>query len=415
MSASLTYVSSAHIASPVVGPRWATGAKREIIMSTIANARASRLVPLSNARANLGALGLLGVAVLLAGCKAETTVREEPVRPVKVAIVEAAPETRTLTYSGVVRPRIESALGFRVAGKITARSVNVGDTVSVGEPIARLDETDLRLAENAASAAVAAARSRRDVAADNLERAKVLLPKAVISQAAYDTRRNELDAAVASLESAEAQLRQAVNAVSYTTLKADKAGIVTGVNAEPGQVVNAGQAIITLAEAGETEIAVAVPEQDAGRLQLGQWAKVTLWAGPRLSVDARIREIAGQADPASRTYAVRIAVSAPPQAMRLGMTASVALRIEHEATPMLVPITALTETASNPAVFVVDPSKKVVRRTVVALSGTSEDGVRIASGLSAGDMVVTAGVQFLRDGMQVRLLPEHAANPGNRI
>jgi membrane fusion protein, multidrug efflux system len=369
------------------------GAKWELIMSKIAIARAAaRRSPLAKAHAGLSGLGLLGVAVLLGGCKAETTVSEEPVRPVKVAIVEAAPEARTLTYSGVVRPRVESALGFRVTGKITERSVNVGDTVSIDQPIARLDDTDLKLAENAARAAVAAARSRREVAADNLERAKVLLPKAVISQAAYDTRRNELDAAVASLESAEAQLRQAVNAVSY-----------------------AGLPIITLAEAGETEIAVAVPEQDAGRLEIGQWAKVTLWAGPRLSVDGRIREIAGQAEAASRTYPVRISVTAPPPAMRLGMTATVALRIEHDATPMLVPITALTESASNPAVFVVDHSKKVVRRTIVALSGAAEDGVRIARGLSAGDMVVTAGVQFLRDGMRVRLLPERTATPGNRI
>ena len=108
--------------------------------------------------------------------------------------------SRTLTYSGVVRPRIESAVGFRVAGKIVERSVNVGDRVEVDQVIARLDETDLKLAENSAKAAVASARSRRDVASDNLERAKVLLPKAIISQAAYDTRRNELDAAAAALE-----------------------------------------------------------------------------------------------------------------------------------------------------------------------------------------------------------------------
>jgi multidrug efflux system membrane fusion protein len=385
-------------------------------MSTSAIERASpRLVPGAKLRAGLSGLGMLGVAVLLGGCKAETAISQEPVRPVKVAIVEAAPEARTLTYSGVVRPRIESALGFRVTGKMTERSVNVGDTVAVDQPIARLDETDLKLAENAARAAVEAARSRRDVAADNLERAKVLLPKAVISQAAYDTRRNEVDAAAASLESAEAQLRQAVNTVSYTTLRADKAGIVTAVHAEPGQVVTAGQPIITLAEAGETEIAVAVPEQDAGDLKIGQGAKVTLWAGPRLGVDGRIREIGGQADPVSRTYAVRISVAAPPQAMRLGMTATVALRLEHDATPLLVPLTALTETTGNAAVFVVDQSKKVVQRTIVALAGTSEDGVRIASGLNAGDMVVTAGVQFLRDGMRVRLLPERAAAAGNRI
>src|SRR5215510_348858 len=294
---------------------------------------------------------VLGIAALLAGCKGEAAVKEESIRPVKVAVLEAGTPARTLTYSGVVRPRIESALGFRVPGKIVARLVNVGDRVSVDQEIARLDETDLKLAENAARAAVASARSRREVAKDNLERAKVLLPKAIISQAAYDTRRNELDAAEAALETVEAQLRQAVDAVGYATLKADKAGIVTTVLSEPGQVVNAGQAIVALAEAGETEIAVAVPEQDAGHLTVGQQARVTLWAGPRASVVGRIREIAGQADPASRTYAVRIAVSAPPQAMRLGMTATVALRIEHEAVPVVVPITALTETASNPAVF----------------------------------------------------------------
>ena len=390
-------------------------------MSSMTSARAGlarfRFAPSKAAKApTLLGLGALGAAALLGGCKSESAVTQEVVRPVKVTIVEAAPEARSLSYAGVVRPRIESARGFRVSGKIIERLINVGDRVEVDQTIARLDATDLKLAENSARAALAAAASRRDVANDNLERAKALLPKAIISQAAYDTRRNELDAAVASLESAEAQLRQAVNAVSYATLKADKAGIVTAVTAEPGQVVSAGQAIVTVADAGETEIALAVPEQDAGRLAIGQWAKVTLWAGPRLSVDGRVREIGGQAEPASRTYPVRIAVAAPPQAMRLGMTATVTLRLEQEGAPMLVPLTALTESSDNAVVFVVDPSKKVVRRTIVALAGTSEDGVRIASGLSSGDMVVTAGVQFLRDGMRVRLLQERASHaPANRI
>src|SRR5262245_23509283 len=260
------------------------------------NAQRSNAMAVLVARsASVGAI--LGLAALLAGCKGESAVTQEEVRPVKVAVVEAGTRGRTLTYSGVVRPRIESALGFRVPGKIVARLVNVGDRLSVDQEIARLDATDLKLAENAARAAVASARSRREVAKDNLERARVLLPKAVISQAAYDTRRNELDAAEAALETAEAQLRQAVNAVGYTTLKADKAGIVTTVMGEPGQVVNAGQAIVALAEAGETEIAVAVPEQDAGSLAVGQQARVTLWVGPRVSILGRIREIAGQADP----------------------------------------------------------------------------------------------------------------------
>jgi len=353
-------------------------------------------------------VAVLGIAALLAGCKGKAAVKEESIRPVKVAVVEAGTPARTLTYSGVVRPRIESALGFRVPGKIVARLVNVGDRVAVDQEIARLDETDLRLAENAARAAVASARSRRDVANDHLERAKVLLPKAIISQAAYDTRRNELDAAEAALETAEAQLRQAVNAAGYATLKADKAGIVTTVMSEPGQVVSAGQTVVALAEAGETEIAVAVPEQDAGRLTVGQQARVTLWAGPRVSILGRIREIAGQADPASRTYAVRITVDTPPPAMRLGMTASVALTIDDEATPLVMPLTALAESDDGPVAYVVDQANKVVRKTVVTVSGISESGVRIAGGLQPGDMVVTAGVQFLRDGMRIRVPLERA-------
>ena len=271
-----------------------------------------------------GILVVLGIAATVAGCKGEAAVQEQVVRPVKIAVVAPASQGRSLTYSGVVRPRIESVLGFRVPGKVVARVVNVGDRVEVGQVIARLDETDLRLAETAARAAVAAARSRRDMANDNLERANILLPKAIISQAAHDTRRNELEAAAAALESAEARLRQSVNAVDYATLKTEKVGIVTSVMGEPGQVVGAGQAIVSVAEAEETEIAVAVPEQDAARLMIGQPVKVALWAGPPgVSVVGRIREIAGQADPASRTYAVRIAVEQPPHVMRLGMTAAV--------------------------------------------------------------------------------------------
>jgi membrane fusion protein, multidrug efflux system len=346
---------------------------------------------------------VLPLAAILSGCKGEANVEQEIIRPVKAQVIGESVRGHVLTYSGVVRPRIESAVGFRVAGKVVQRLVNVGDRVEVNQVIARLDDTDLKLAENSAKATVAAARSRRNVASDNLERGKALLPKAIIAQAAYDTRRNEMDAAVAALDSAEAQLRQATNAVEYATLKADKAGIVTGVMGEPGQVVSAGQTIITLAHAGETEIAVAVPEQDSGHLTIGQQAKITLWAGPRVSLEGRIREVAGQADPASRTYAVRIAVSGAPQTMRLGMTASVALRVDDEAAGVVVPLTALTESEGGPAVFVVDAANEAVRKTPVGMGGIAENGVNIVDGLHAGDVVVTAGVQFLRDGMRVRL------------
>ena len=331
------------------------------------------------------------------------------VRPVKVAVVAAAPQGRTLTYSGVVRPRIESSIAFRVGGKIVERAVNMGDRVKIGQVIARLDDTDLKLAESSAKAAVAGARTRRDVARANLERAKPLLAKQFISQASYDIRRNELDAAASALETAEAQLRQAANATGYTTLTADKAGMVTAVTAEPGQVVSPGQPVIAIAEAGAIEVAIGVPEQDAGRLAVGQGAAVALWAGAGPGVEGNIREIAGQADPASRTYPVRVAVAAPPKGMRLGMTATVAIRIDGEAAGVVVPLTALTEADGAPAVFVVDTDKKTVRRTPVTLAGPVADGIRVAGGLNAGDMVVTAGVQFLRDGMRVRLPGERSA------
>jgi RND family efflux transporter MFP subunit len=359
------------------------------------------------------ALGLLAVLSVI-GCKEEPAAQQEVVRPVKVAVVAMTAPGHTLAYSGVVRSRIESALGFRVPGKIVERVVNVGDRVAVGQPIARLDDTDLNLSESSARAAVVGARSRRDMARDNLERAKVLLPKRIIAQATYDTRHNEFDAAVSALDSAEAQLRQAANAVSYATLKADKAGIVTAVTAEPGQVVSAGQPVITLAHADEMEIAIAVPEQDAGYLTIGQPAKITLWAGPRTDIEGRIREIAGQADEASRTYAVRIAVAAPPQSLRLGMTASVVIRVDDEAARMVVPVTALAESDGHPVVFVVDPAKLAVRRTPVTVGGVTDNGVRITTGLHAGEVVVTAGVQFLRDGMRVRCADEpHDARCGS--
>src|SRR5262245_10128919 len=362
------------------------------------------------------ALLLLPLAAFIAGCSSEAKVAQDIARPVKVTVVGEAVNGRTLTYSGVVRPRIETAVGFRVAGKIVERRVNAGDRVEVGQVIAQLDDTDLRLAENSAKAAVDATRSRRDMARDNLERGKALLPQQTISQAAYDTRRNEMDAAAAALESAEAQLRQASNAAGYATLRADKAGLVTSVTAEPGQVVNIGQPVITLAHLGETEVAVAVPEQDAGFLTIGQQASVTLWAGPRKSVAGSIREIAGQADPASRTYAIRIAVSGAPPTMRFGMTASVTLRIDDEASALVLPVAALTDGDGNTAVFVVDPMKQTVRKTPVTVGRPAENGGRIASGLNAGDVVVTGGVQFLRDGMPVRLPHDHQpARSGNQV
>jgi membrane fusion protein, multidrug efflux system len=344
----------------------------------------------------------LAVGAVLAGCNSEAKVSKEIARPVKVTVVGDAARGRTLTYSGVARPRIESAVGFRVPGKIVERLVNVGDGLEVDQIIARLDDIDLKLAEQSAKAAVDSARSRRDVARDNLERGKALLRNATISQAAYDTRREW------TRPRRHWSPRRRNCAKPRMRLDMQRCGRTRRASL-PRSRRNPGRSSLPVKPSSysptgaETEIAIAVPEQDAVYFAVGQPARISLWAGPQVNIAGSIREIAGQADSASRTYAIRVSASEVPATMRFGMTASVALHIDDEAAGTVVPIAALTESDGGPVVFLVDPATETVRKTKVTVDGTTEDGVRISSGLHAGDVVVTAGVQFLRDGMAVRV------------
>jgi RND family efflux transporter MFP subunit len=345
---------------------------------------------------------VVALAAVLAACQEDRPV-EQIIRPVKAVVVQEVAADRSRIFSGTVRSRVESALGFRVAGKITQRLVSVGDSVAVGQVVARLDETDLKLSQDSAEAAVVSARTRLEVARDALKRAQALLPNGWIPKATVDQRQLEFDAAKSALEAAEAQARQAQNATQYAALTSAKAGIVTAVNAEPGQVVAAGAPVLTIAEAGETEIALSVPEQDVTRLAAGQKADVRLWADREIAADGRIREIAGQADPASRTFAVRVAIPNPPAAMRLGMTATAALSLGADAPHVVLPVTALTQVEGRDAVFVADRASETVAPRFVETAGVGPDGVKLRSGLKSGEVVVTGGVQFLNPGLKVRL------------
>ncbi len=206
--------------------------------------------------------------------------------------------------------------------------------------------------------------------------------------------------------SAQDQFNQAANATSYALLAADKAGVVTSVRAEPGQVVSAGQPVITLAHANDIEVSVAVPEQEITNLKADDPAFVSLWAASNVNSAGKIREIAGAADAASRTYAVRVTIARPVAGMRLGMTASVAFRVPLDAPPVIVPLTAFTEENGKTIAYVADRDRQTVARREVRLDGITEDGVKVRSGLQPGEIVVTGGVQFLRDGMRVRLSKE---------
>jgi RND family efflux transporter MFP subunit len=348
------------------------------------------------------------VLFALAGC-GEDKKTEAYVRPVKTMVAKSHSGKITRTFSGTVHAQVESNLGFRVPGKILERKVNIGDKISAGQIIARLDDTDLVLSENSAKAAVASAKTRLAVTKDALQRAQKLLPKGYAPQAMLDQRKLEFDAAQSALEAAKAQAKQATNATRYATLIADKNGIVAAVHAEAGQVVAAGTPIITLAETGAMEIALSVPEQEVTNLKIGSPAQVTLWANRNVKAKGQIREIAGQADPASRTYAVRVAVKNPSATMRLGMTADVELQLGIEPSYVAIPLTALTQIDQHDAVFVVDPASSTVSPRFVVASGVTDNGIKISQGLKDGDIVITGGTQFLSTGKKVRLLKEVTA------
>jgi multidrug efflux system membrane fusion protein len=345
---------------------------------------------------------IASLALTVAACQ-EEPVAEKVIRPVKAVVVHQNAGEVIRSFSGDIRAHTESSLGFRVAGKIVERGVDVGDRVAAGQPIARLDDTDLVLSQNSARAAVTSARTRLAVAKDALDRAARLQPKGYTPDAVVDQRRLEVDAAEAALQAAEAQARQAENAASYAVLKADRDGIVTAVQAEAGQVVAAGTPVVLVAESGDMEVALDVPEQDVTQIAIGQDAELKLWADPRIAAKGKVREIAGQASAGSRTYAVRVGIENPPAAMRLGMTATANLKLRAEKPHLPVPLSALTTVDGRKAVFVADRTTAKVAPRFIDTDGVSETHVKVVTGLQSGEVVVTGGVQFLTDGLQVKL------------
>ncbi len=350
-------------------------------------------------------------AVLAAGCgQKEAAPKVEAPRPVRTMVVQPQVTAVALQLPGEVRPRIESRLGFRVGGKLSQRSVSVGDRVVPGQVLARLDPTDLAPALLAQQAQVVAARTDRDLARVELERLRSLRAQNYISQASLDRQQAGFDAAEARLGAAEAQQQQARNSVDFQVLKADATGVVTAVEAEVGQVVSAGQAVIRVAQTGEREILVNVPES-ALRLarDAREWAVVVPALGYR-TLPARLRELAPISDPASRTYAARLTLSGETEGVALGMTAVV--QVLRAAEPAFVlPLSALQSTDGQARVWKLDAAGTTVSPVEVKTAGLLDDAVRVVGGLQPGDRIVTAGANLLRAGQSVRVLDEAAAVP----
>jgi RND family efflux transporter MFP subunit len=342
------------------------------------------------------------VALLAAAC-GNGKVAQEPVRPVLTQTVVPGASATKDVYSGEIRARQETELGFRIGGKLVARHVDAGARVVRGAVLARLDPEDAQLAAQAAAAQLASAESDLVLARAEMERHAELLAKRFISQSAYDVKQNAYNAARARAEQARSQSGISSNQAAYTTLTADADGVVISVSAEPGQVVAAGQPVLRLARSGEKEVVLNAPESQLARFQVGQAVEISLWADPSTVFPGRVREIAGGADSVTRTYAVRISAPSAPQSAQLGMTASVLLHSTTDPKLVLLPLSALAREGRDAAVWLVDPKTSKVKLRAVTIGQFREDGVTVTAGLDPGDVVVTAGVHKLRPDQQVRV------------
>lgn len=345
-------------------------------------------------------LPALLLSIALAGCQKAPAVRDETPRPVRFVTVQAQRSTLALTLPAEVRPRIETRYGFRIGGKIAARPVSVGDRVRAGQVIARLDPREREPALRAARSQLDAARTDARLAKLELDRLHELRARNYVSQAQVDRQQAASEAADARARSAHAQWMQADNDASYQSLLADADGVVTAVEAEAGQVVAAGQTVLRIAPDGDFELLVHVPERDLALARQAPTWQVRIPALGDTTHDAALRELAPIADPASRTYAMRLALRDPVEGIALGMSA-VAQATRQTQPAYELPLTSLYSRDGRPRVWRIreDQSVELVE---VRTAGFLDDAVRVVGGLSAGDRVVTAGANRLVVGQRVR-------------
>lgn len=358
------------------------------------------------------ALGL--AAMVLFGCGAGEK-PAEVVRPVQLTQVTLGNAGDTAVFAGEVRPRHEADLGFRIGGKIVSRGVDMGARVKKGQALAQLDPADVGLQVEAARAQVAAIETEYRFAQSEYERSQNLYREKFISASALDGKRNTLDANRAKYEQAKANLAVAQNQASYATLVANEDGVITAVNAEPGQVVTPGQAVVRIAREEEREVAISVPENRIGELKAAQQLVVVLWANAGRTYAARVREVSPAVDPTTRTFAVRVSIIDADPSVQWGMTANVGLLAAGNAAAALLPLTSIYQKDGKPAVWRYDTATHQVNLVPVAIGQYREDGVLVTAGVAPGDWIVAAGVHKLIPGQMVRPYdagPSSAVVPG---
>lgn len=350
---------------------------------------------------------VLGLSLpLLAACS-KTEPAAEPVRAVRTLAVAAESAGGVHEYAGEVRARIESRLGFRVGGKIVRRQAELGDTVKAGQVLAQLDPQDLRLSQDSARAALASAQASHALAEADYKRYQELLAQGFISAAELERRDTTLKAARASLEQARAQAAVQGNQAGYATLVADASGVITAVDAEPGQVVAAGAPVLRLAHDGPRDVVFSVPEDREAMVRALEGRpgalRVRLW-GSTETLPATVREVAAATDAVTRTFLVKADVGRAP--FKLGQTATALVDLPRSDGVIKLPLSALVEADGKTSVWLLDAASMTVKTQPVQLAGAEGNHAIVAAGLAPGQEVVTAGVHVLTPGQKVRRYAE---------
>jgi len=352
---------------------------------------------------------VLGFAAAIVGCggdgKRGAAEKTSPL--VSIATVKDAEPAQLVVLSGQLRARHETSLGFRVAGKIATRNVDAGQTVKKGDVLFTLDAADYQLKADALTAQEVAAKSRYDNASDELARHQRMLDKELVSQAQFDRVKSAYDQAKAGYDAAVSARVNAENDASYTKLVADGPAIISEVLADVGQVVGAGTPVTTTARLDEIEAEAYLPEKYAAQVKLGDKAAIRVNALGETRLEGEVREIAGTADPRTRTYRARIGFKKAPEAIKLGMSADVLVNVPLARPGVLVPTEAICD-GDTPHVWVLGADSQAVRCDV-RIEG-AQDGQFIVSGVKSGEKLIVDGARFLKGPQKVRTVGEsHSA------
>ena len=344
-------------------------------------------------------LVLIAAALALAACSQEAP-EQGPARPAMVVQADAAAANLSV-YAGEVRAQFEPALAFRIGGKISRRLVDVGEQVKKGQSLAELDASDVGLELEAARAQLASEESDLALATSELERYQSLLDRQLVSKSLYDVRVSARDAAQARVRQAQAEARVSGNQADYAVLRAPADGVISQRLAEAGQVVAAGQTVFVLAEQGQREVAISVPEQSAALFTPGREMAVELWSQPGKRFPAQLREIAPAADSQARTFAARVSFDPGDVRTEIGQSARV-FALQQGKRSLAVPLPALYEKDGKPALWVVDPDESTVSLRPVTVGAYGESEVPVLAGLQPGEWVVAAGVHLLLEGQRIK-------------